>query len=394
MSSGDVTAYVDTVRTLWPEGPAPRLARRGTSSAGRPGWLVVPHPERPRMLVPDNPAAAAAAMWRFSSALGPRERAKRLALGAGVRVSRGRVHRGRIEVGSPDGSLLSELSASAGTDLVCSLTLGTARANRKPVLQLFSAHGTSMAFAKVGAGERAMRDVRTEHRNLVMLAEAGLPELFEIPRPLLLHEWRGLPTLVMTELRTPVLERRLTRSPELLVTMDRFARTFDAGAVPLPEVPLWATLTDGLDEVPDPRTRHDLRSAMQRLGDQAAGTLVPVGGWHGDWAPWNMSRTRGRIQLWDWERFATGVPVGFDRCHFGVNTALVEHGVTPAAVRRGIALGGFTADGPGSVDHAVVGLYLVAILHRYLAGSDEVPAQVQERVTALREVLASWVGNG
>ena len=392
MSPGDLAAYVEAVRTLWPEGPDPKLARRGASSTGRPGWLVAPHPERPRMLVPDHPAAASAAMWRFSSALGPEERIKRVALGAGLRATRGRVHRGRLEAGSVDGSLLQDLSASAGTDLLCSLTLGTARANRKPVLQLFDDRGKAVAFAKVGSTERAMGDVRTEHRNLLALAEARLPERFEIPRALALHEWRGLPTLVMTELRTPLLERRLVESAELLEAMDGFARTFDAGTVPLPDVPLWATLTDGLDDVADAETRNELETAMKRLGDQAADTTVTVGAWHGDWAPWNMSRSRGRIQLWDWERFATGVPVGFDRCHFGINTALATDGVTPAAVRRGIGLGGFTGPRPGSADHAVVGLYLVAILHRYLAGDDEVPAQVQARVTVLREVLASWVG--
>lgn len=392
MSSGDFAAYVDAVRTLWPEGPDPKLARRGASSTARPGWLVAPHPGRPRMLVPDHPAAASAAMWRFSSALGPEERVKRVALGAGIRATRGRLHRGRLEAGSTDGSLLADLSASTGTELLCSITLGTARANRKPVLQLFDGRGKAIAFAKVGSTERAVGDVRTEHRNLVALAEAGLPELFEIPRPLALHEWRGVPTLVMTELRTPVLERRLTESPELLEAMDGFARAFDAGTVPLPEVPLWVSLAAGLGDVADPETRRELEVAMRRLGDQAADTTVTVGAWHGDWAPWNMSRSRGRIQLWDWERFATGVPVGFDRCHFGINTALAEDGVTPTAVRRGIVLGGFTGPRPGSADHAVVGLYLLAILHRYLAGGDEVPAQVQARVAALREVLASWVG--
>ena len=391
MSAGDLTAYVDAVRTLWPEGPEPRLARRGESSPGRPRWLVVPNAEHPRMLVPDHPAAASSALLRFSSALGAGERLRRIAMSGVVRASGGAALRSRLEAGSANGSVLTALGESMGTELRCSLTLGSARANRKPVLQLFDERGTSVAFAKVGLTEHARADVRTEHDNLLTLAEHRLSDVVEVPRALGFHEWHGHPVLSMTPLPTPAHERRLTRPTELFEVMERFARRFDGGTVTLPEVPLWGSLSGRLDEISDDDTRDQLRTAMTRLADQAASTPVPVGAWHGDWAPWNMSRSRGRIRLWDWERFATGVPVGFDRCHFGLNAAFADHGVNAASARLGVALGGFTDGAPGTADHAVVGLYLVGILHRYLRGADALPRQVQERVEVLGELLQSWL---
>ena len=82
------------------------------------------------------------------------------------------------------------------------------------------------------------------------------------------------------------------------------------------------------------------RPSLQPSGGRASGSArrwtgsvapppngpLPLGAWHGDWTPWNMSRRRGRLQLWDWERFETGVPLGLDRCHYGVNAVVRRDG--------------------------------------------------------------------
>jgi hypothetical protein len=344
------------------------------------------------MLVPARRrAVAAAAMMRFSSAVGARERVKRIGAGATLGATGGALLPFRIEAGTAHGSLLSELAEASGHELVCTLTLGTVRANRKPVLQLFTPRGRGIAFAKVGLTDRADRDVRTEHRNLAMLSSAGPSGVLQVPRVLDFREWHGHPVLVMTQLRTPALERGRATSADLHATMDRFARHFDAGTVPLSEVPLLRHLDAAVDALPGQDVRQQLRAALDRLAEQAGSTPVPVGAWHGDWTPWNMARARDGLQLWDWERFETGVPVGFDRCHFEVNTALVDRGLSTASVRSGIAAAGFSAAGPGSRDHAVVGLYLVAILYRYLQDGTELPPRVRQRVTVLGEVLDSWL---
>ena len=42
----------------------------------------------------------------------------------------------------------------------------------------------------------------------------------------------------------------------------------------------------------------------------------PFGSWHGDWMPWNLLRSGTDLWVWDWERSASGVPVGLDAAHF------------------------------------------------------------------------------
>ena len=82
-----------------------------------------------------------------------------------------------------------------------------------------------------------------------------------------------------------------------------------------------------------------------------------------------MSRRRGRLQLWDWERFETGVPLGLDRCHYAVNAVVRRDGLEHASVMRGFELAG-VSNSPGSEDHLVGAAYLAAITCRYLVGAE------------------------
>ena len=78
-------------------------------------------------------------------------------------------------------------------------------------------------------------------------------------------------------------------------------------------------------------TRGDASAdpVVARFADVAAawtdlvGT-VPLtwGSWHGDWRTTNMSVTRNGCSVWDWERFSSGVPVGFDALHLFLTTRL------------------------------------------------------------------------
>jgi hypothetical protein len=44
-----------------------------------------------------------------------------------------------------------------------------------------------------------------------------------------------------------------------------------------------------------------------------------------------MACTRAGLLVWDWERFATGVPVGFDALHYWLQAAVVSSRCDPAA---------------------------------------------------------------
>ncbi len=143
------------------------------------------------------------------------------------------------------------------------------RANRKPVLE---AHGPAglVGFVKIGDSTKAQALVRHESDVLSMLAEHPLKV---ISTPTVLHHgiWRDLDVLVMAPL--PITGR------------------------PIPPDLLNAAVAE-----------------IAGLGDWA---------WHGDFAPWNISpATDGRLLVWDWERFATGVPLGFDAVHHFLHRAL------------------------------------------------------------------------
>jgi hypothetical protein len=94
------------------------------------------------------------------------------------------------------------------------------------------------------------------------------------------------------------------------------------GEAPLVDGPYWPHLRDRLDAIvahPDGRL---LASAAYDLVDRAGMTLLRYGCWHGDWAPWNMAVLADRLLLWDWERFAAGVPLGFDALHYAMQRDL------------------------------------------------------------------------
>ena len=55
-----------------------------------------------------------------------------------------------------------------------------------------------------------------------------------------------------------------------------------------------------------------------------------MGGWHGDWNPGNCSVVADSVLVWDWERYETGVPVGFDALHLRLQSA-IGAGATPRA---------------------------------------------------------------
>jgi hypothetical protein len=70
----------------------------------------------------------------------------------------------------------------------------------------------------------------------------------------------------------------------------------------------------------DDRTRtiavSRVSGVLERVGDRS----VAWGTSHGDWGPWNMSRSPSGMYVWDWERTSAGVPIGIDVLHFCFQT--------------------------------------------------------------------------
>jgi hypothetical protein len=348
-------AYLDVISALWP-GSAPTLD--GTATDRRAQFLVVPSRRSPRLLVPrHNHAAASAAMRRFSSSLTPGETVKRLAVAAALRGRLDRLFPDRLTYDDVRPSLVGHLADVLGEQVDVSIGLGSARQNRKPVLQVFDRRGRSLAFVKVGDNPAARGHVEAEARAFVTLRGHQLPPDLEIPDLIWQGDWEGLVLLVITALET---SPRQHPGQWVLptATMDAFSRSFGHDEQRLTDCAWWpwADATPAL--VSDVPTRERLRDGLDGLAGLASDRRLPIGAWHGDWTPWNQSRSRGRLQLWDWERFEVGVPIGLDRVHYAVNAKLRSDGATPASLREGLRLAG--------TEQVVSATYLAAVTCRYL----------------------------
>ncbi len=172
-----------------------------------------------------------------------------------------------------DGSVSAHLSEVFGAAVETVVHVRPARrANRKPILEVH-ADGALLAFVKVGDTDRARALVDGEAATLRELADQPLKSV--VPPTVLHHgSWRGLSLLALSPL--PVRRRRVP-GPLLVRAVKEIAATGGA---------------DG-----------------------------PA--WHGDLSPWNISPSGdGRLLVWDWERYETGVPYGFDAVHHFFQRAL------------------------------------------------------------------------
>lgn len=360
--SGERAAYLTEVaELLW---PPPATVSIGRGPAGPESYLVLPRAADPRLVLPAGRVAAAAAVRRYAASRSVRAAVRTQVLAAALRVGLGPLLlRDRIAVTDQGESLVARLRAELGSDLQVSVHLGPPRANRKPVLQLLTPAGAPVGFAKVGATELTRRLVDAEAAALRGLAGASLPTV-EVPR-VLLHEPYG-PAAVLVQSALPVWEGARTVDPAVRTAAMREVaghagvRTAPVGAS------AWGTeLAARLDKIADPATRELLAGTLAA----EAGRSLPLGAWHGDWTPWNMAVRSGRALVWDWERCAVGVPVGFDAVHYALQEALWRRGADPLAATRAV-LAGMPAllapFGLDPADAAAVGrLYLVEIAARY-----------------------------
>lgn len=385
MTHDGLTAYVDVVRQLWPAGE-PRRSR-GDRTGGSRTFLVLPDPTRPRMLLPGHRVAAARSLLRFSGALEPRERVQRTTLSAALRLGGGVALRHRVTVGDPTGSLVEVLAdrwpfAGPRGELHCSITLGPARANRKPVMELFGARGERLGFLKVGVGEGAAAHVRRESANLRELGGASLPAGLRTPTLLDAFDWRGLPVLVMTSLPTSARQRRLGLEDVPRETMRGLARAFAGPALPLTATPAWERMAERRSELARTDHRGRLLELLDRLSEAAQGVALETGAWHGDWTPWNMAGRGEALALWDFERFETGVPVGLDECHYVVNEAFYGRPPDPQRARAALATLGTDLD-PGSPGGLTAAAYVGFVVERYLQAGAVPDRALGERIDAL-----------
>lgn len=282
------------------------------SSGRRETYLLFPTATDPRQVVDASSSRLLAAeLGRVpagsSNAAASARRA--LSIGAGLGLTKAlRPNRLTIE-GNGSGTLSARLAELFGRDEVrLSLAAGPVRPNRKPVARILDPNGELLGVAKVGW------DAPT--RALIEREAAALSGASELPDPFITPAARGL--IDVGSLRVLVLEPLAIpedRIDPLTVDPEVGAVKVLAGpveSVPLAEAPFLVALTDRL-------VRHDrgaeLRGLIDRLVAVSGHDPVRVGRAHGDWAPWNLRRVPAGLLVWDWERFASGIPLGFDLAH-------------------------------------------------------------------------------
>jgi hypothetical protein len=86
--------------------------------------------------------------------------------------------------------------------------------------------------------------------------------------------------------------------------------------------------------------------------------------------------------LWDWERFATGVPAGLDRIHYVLHTSTRAAGFSDHVIDTALASPHtrHPADPPATQELLVV-LYLASLAARYLIGSQGPQGEVLRPTT-------------
>jgi Phosphotransferase enzyme family len=145
------------------------------------------------------------------------------------------------------------------------------------------------------------------------------------------------------------------------------------------------------DELGDPGQAARFDRIVDRAADRFGDAELSLGAWHGDWTPWNMVWDDNQVLLWDFERFATDVPLGFDLAHYQLQSSLRDTGetrtgelVTRALPTRGPVnnpLTGSVVVGDNDPE-AVLVCYLVELARRYVLASEPVEGTPLRRRTS------------
>ena len=365
----------EAVREFWPHAEVVRVRGRRQSDPQVPeldGDVILVHgPGRTsgRLVVPLRPVSAQVrALCRFSSATTARAAAVQVLAATLTGATRGAVLRDRLVVTRNSGdSLNHHLTEVLKQPVTFSISLGTARVNRKPVLQIFNEEGHTIAYAKVGDSEVSRADVTAEADSLRRVG-TQVWQSMDAPRLIDFSSWGRVLVLVISALPGRFGQRMGSRGGVPVDAMAELAAAFrdvdrQAGHWLLERREQTQAMTDSTH-------RAGLLSCIDAMLARDSLRNLDVGSWHGDWTPWNMSWSRGRVQLWDWERFESGVPVGLDEHHFLINAYTQRHGTTPASLAEGLRVAEAAADRRGKQRGGLSEAYLVAVGVRYLSLSD------------------------
>jgi hypothetical protein len=372
--AGERARYLDAVSAvLWPAPAAVAVGgrRQRRERGGRAEeYLVLPHASRPKLVVPVARRAAAAAVGGFNAGRSRRALVLSGPLSLALRAGLGRAFvPGRLLVRHPAETLRGYLSEVLGQEVFLSFSLGPPRANQKPVAQLIGRRGDIVGYAKIGINDLTRALVEHEAAALALLAGAGTRAV-TVPAVRHLGHWRDASVLLLDPL--PAWRRPPVRTAGRLLSdaMTEVAAVTGLTTAPLAASPYLEGLGAGLAALGE---RGEPFHAVLRLAaDRAGGTELAFGAWHGDWTRSNVAPRGSTVLAWDWERFAAGVPAGFDALHYHLQQAIYVSRRPPRAAAGELVSGAATLLAPfgdqarPAAARLVAVLYLAELAHRYL----------------------------
>jgi hypothetical protein len=320
-----VEDWLGVLRLLWPAADISR-GRPDSARSNGEAYVVLPSTRRPKVMAPLVPRGLVAeAVWRPTAADRRVESAARrlLAMAAGSRLGPV-LFRGRVTIrqdDSSEGSIVKHLTEIVREPVTVSVSLGSVRANRKPVLQVHTIDGRLIGYAKVGISDLTAELVCAEAAALAGLARYSFRE-FRHPLPLWHGRWRGLEVLLVTAL--PRHAGRPSGPPA--AAMRELASHAGTTRAAVADSSWLRRLAERFESVTDDGRRRQLLGLHDTFTARHGSTTLAFGAWHGDWGPWNMSWVDGISQLWDWERYQPKVPIGLDAVHYIALPALLRVG--------------------------------------------------------------------
>ncbi|WP_160004905.1 hypothetical protein [Nocardioides sp. AX2bis] len=106
-------------------------------------------------------------------------------------------------------------------------------------------------------------------------------------------------------------------------------------------------------------------------GSASPTATVPIGGWHGDLAPWNLARRGDEVWLWDWEHAGDGRPLGLDLLHYQLVVSLYVRRTDPATALRELVVGAPGLLRPLGIDeHAARAVTVAYLAERWLRAAE------------------------
>jgi hypothetical protein len=366
-------------QSLWPGG--------GQSDTAET-FQVLGHAEKAQVLLPTRPLKATSqSLIRYHGGMGFGTRVARRGAATLARLGiLGVLIRDRrfIDLGSTNdpGSLRSIISnAVENGSFSVAISFGPPRANQKPIIRIMNPDGRTVAFAKIGWNELTKNLVDAEVEAVSSEAVQALNSVVA-PRVLFHGNWETN--------RVAVYQAVLGGPGRVEPDANQFlavAHCWPTSTQKLRTTSFFERLVADLTNI-EGSNGQVARGIVELLDATYGEKEFSLGGWHGDWTPWNNARlSQRRIVLWDWERAGGEAPLGFDSVHYRFQPSSLRGGRRPVAQLLNAAIRPGNSSLAGNDPEAIGRLYMATVAARHLQPGGE-SGPVAQYGTFLNELAA------